>query len=132
MTRAEERKRWISVKADGRAVAVLEKEAQARGISRSEAVRRAVEQWSAEAMEADEERIAGNERRHRQVMNRLDYLIGMFREAERQVERQPGRTREGAAQAEAPAGGPDGELREPESGEGALAEARKRARRSVR
>ena len=45
------RKRWISAEVDGRLVAQLQREAEARGISRSEAVRRALLAWTREAME---------------------------------------------------------------------------------
>ena len=48
------RKRWISAEVVSRLIAQLEREAEARGISRSEAVRRALKSWTSEAMEEDE------------------------------------------------------------------------------
>jgi metal-responsive CopG/Arc/MetJ family transcriptional regulator len=74
------RKRWISAEVDSRLVAQLEREAAARGISRSEAVRRALEGWTKEAMEQDEERITRAQANHRQLMNRLEFVVGMIRE----------------------------------------------------
>jgi hypothetical protein len=115
------RKRWISAEVDTGLVAQLEREAEARGISRSEAVRRALQSWTREAMEGDEERITRAQANHRQLMNRLEFIVGMIREQDRRIEQFAGR---GA--------GP-----EPEDGcgaapeRGALAEARKRARRSL-
>ncbi len=119
------RKRWISAEVDSRLIAQLEREAEARGISRSEAVRRALEGWTKEAMEEDEERITKAQANHRQLMNRLEFIVGMIREQDRRLERLAGR-----------AAGP--EPKEPEDEReaaplsGALAEARKRARRSLR
>ncbi len=116
------RKRWISAEVDGRLVAQLEREAEARGISRSEAVRRALRTWTREAMEEDEERITRGQANHRQVMNRLDFIVGMIREQDRRVE-----------QLAAWGSGPEPEI-EPRAApeRGPLAEARKRARRSLR
>ena len=113
------RKRWISAEVDAGLVVQLEREAEARGISRSEAVRKALLSWTREAMEEDEERITRTEAKHRQLMRRLDFVVGMIREQDRRLELLAGR-----------GGGPG-----PEDGprlaseRGALAEARKRARR---
>ena len=115
------RKRWISAEVDSRLVAQLEREAEARGISRSEAVRRALEGWTKEAMEEDEERITKAQANHRQVMNRLEFIVGMIREQDRRLERLAGRGAEPEPEDEQEAA--------PLSG--ALAEARKRARRRL-
>jgi hypothetical protein len=117
------RKRWISAEVDAGLVAQLEREAEARGISRSEAVRRALLGWTREAMEADEERITRSEANHRQLMRRLDFVVGMIREQDRRLERFAG-----------PEVGPGAASERGVSGRGAseqsaLAEARKRARR---
>lgn len=115
------RKRWISAEVDGGLVAQLEREAESRGISRSEAVRRALGEWTRSAMEEDEERITRQERNHRQLLNRLDFLVGMIREQDRVLERVVG---------PAVGKGPEPVDGSPPSGAGgALAEARKRARR---
>jgi hypothetical protein len=113
------RKRWISAEVDAGLVAQLEREAEARGISRSEAVRRALLGWTREAMEGDEERITRAQANHRQVMRRLDFVVGMIREQDRRLESLAGR---GAGP-----GPEDGPEAAPERS--ALAEARKRARR---
>ena len=117
------RKRWISAEVDSRLIAQLEREAEARGISRSEAVRRALEGWTKAAMEQDEERITRAQANHRQLMNRLEFIVGMIREQDRRLERLAGR----AAGAQ-----PEDEQEEAAPLSGALAEARKRARRSLR
>jgi hypothetical protein len=114
------RKRWISAEVDAGLVAQLEREASARRISRSEAVRRALRGWTSEAMEEDEERITRAEANHRQLMNRLDFVVGMIREQDRRLESLAGR--EAGSE---PEDGP-----RPASERGALAEARKRARRT--
>ena len=114
------RKRWISAEVDAGLVAQLEREASARRISRSEAVRRALRGWTSEAMEEDEERITRAEANHRQLMNRLDFVVGMIREQDRRLELFAGR--EAGSE---PEDGP-----RPASERGALAEARKRARRT--
>jgi Arc/MetJ-type ribon-helix-helix transcriptional regulator len=111
------RKRWISAEVEALLVAQLDREAEARGISRSEAIRRALKRWTSEAMEEDEVRITKAQERHRQVMNRLDFLVGMIREQDERIERLAGR---GAGPEEVP------------YENGPLAEARKRARRTVR
>jgi hypothetical protein len=113
------RKRWISAEVDAGLVAQLEREAEARGISRSEAVRRALLGWTREAMEEDEQRITRSEANHRQLMRRLDFVVGMIREQDRMLEPFAG----GGAEP----GSEDGSGAAPERG--ALAEARKRARR---
>jgi hypothetical protein len=64
----------------------LEREAEARGISRSEAVRRALLGWTRERMGGDEERITRSEANHRQLMRRLDFVVGMIREQDRRLE----------------------------------------------
>lgn len=118
------RKRWISAEVDGRLVAQLEREAEARGISRSEAIRRAVEGWTREAIEEDEARITRSQADHRRVMNRLDFIVGMIREQEKRARKFDGRAGRSAA--------PEPEIESvAESGfdRGALAEARRRARR---
>lgn len=78
-------KQWVGAQLDGRIVAELDRQAEARGISRSEAMRRALERWLEEALEAEETRITRGEERHRQVMGRIDYLIGMQREMEKRL-----------------------------------------------
>ena len=116
------RKRWISAEVDSRLIAQLEREAEATGISRSEALRRALEGWTKEAMEQDEERITRAQENHRQVMRRLEFIVGMIREQDRRLERLAG-----------PAAGPQPEdEQEAAPLSSALAEARKRARRSLR
>ena len=120
------RKRWISAEVDAGLVAQLEREASARGISRSEAVRRALLSWTNEAMEEDTERFTRAEAKHRQLMRRLDFVVGMIREQDRRLELMAGR---GAG-----SGTEDGRGSAPERGaleRGALAEARKRARRGA-
>ena len=79
------RKRWISAEVDAGLVAQLEREALARGISRSEAVRKALLDWTREAMEEDEERITRYQANHRQLMRRLDFVVGMIREQDRRL-----------------------------------------------
>lgn len=103
-----EEKVWVGFQAPGRLAAMFDREAGAQGLSRSAALREAMEQWLQREMEADEERITKAEQRHRQLMNRMDYLVGMIREQERQAE--AGESGEGAESS-------------------ALAEARKRGRR---
>ena len=71
-------------------------------------------------MEEDEERITRAQDNHRQLMNRLDFVVGMIREQDRRLELLAGR--------EAGSGTEDGRGAAPERG--ALAEARKRARRT--
>src|SRR5215218_11002549 len=88
---SERRKRWISAEVDSRLIAQLEREAEARGISRSEAVRRALKSWTTEAMEEDEERITRAQANHRQLMRRLEFIVGMIREHDRRLERLAGR-----------------------------------------
>jgi hypothetical protein len=105
-------------------VAQLEREAEARGISRSEAVRRALLGWTREAMEGDEVRITRSEANHRQLMRRLDFLVGMIREQDRRLELFAGR---GAGPR--PEDGPDAASEGGAPEQSALAEARKRARR---
>jgi hypothetical protein len=118
---SERRKRWISAEVDAHLIAQLEREALARGISRSEALRRALQSWTSEAMEEDEERITRAQANHRQLMNRLEFIVGMIREQDRRIERLAGWV-----------AGPEPEV-EPRvtSERGALAEARKRARRRL-
>jgi hypothetical protein len=70
-------------------------------------------------MEEDEERITRAEAKHRQLMRRLDFVVGMIGEQDRRLERFAGR---GAGPR--PEDGPEAA---PERS--ALAEARKRARR---
>jgi hypothetical protein len=112
-------KRWISAEVDAGLVAQLEREAESRGISRSEAVRRALLSWTREAMEGDEERITRSQANHRQLINRLDFVVGMIREQDRRLESLAGREA-GPSLGDEPGTIPEG---------GALAEARKRARR---
>jgi hypothetical protein len=117
------RKRWISAEVDAGLVAQLEREASARRISRSEAVRRALRGWTSEAME-DEERITRAEANHRQLMRRLDFVMGMIREQDRRLERFASRGAESEPE--------DGRRTASERGapeQSALAEARKRSRR---
>jgi hypothetical protein len=116
---SRERKRWISAEVDPGLVAQLEREAEARGISRSEAVRRALLGWTREAMEGDEERITRAQANHRQLMNRLDFVVGMIREQDRRLESLAG-WGGGSGPEDGPSGAPE---------QSALAEARKRARR---
>jgi Arc/MetJ-type ribon-helix-helix transcriptional regulator len=111
------RKRWISAEVEALLVAQLDREAEARGISRSEAIRRALARWTREAMEEDEGRVTRAEEHHRRVMGRLDFLVGMLREQDERIERLAGRD-----------AGPE----EVPTGNGPLAEARKRARRTLR
>ena len=118
------RKRWISAEVDAGLVAQLEREAEARGISRSEAVRKALLDWTREAMEGDEERITRAQANQRQLMNRLDFVVGMIREQDRRLELLAGRE---VGSGESGSGSEDGRGATPE--QGALAEARKRARR---
>ena len=113
------RKRWISAEVDAGLVAQLEREASARRISRSEAVRRALRSWTREAIEEDEERITRAEANHRQLMNRLDFVVGMIREQDRRLERFASRGA-GPRTEDEPEAAPE---------RSALAEARKRARR---
>jgi len=75
-------------------------------------------------MEEDEERITRAQDNHRQLMNRLDFVVGMIREQDRRLER--------FASGGAEPGPEDGPEAAPERGaleRSALAEARKRARR---
>ena len=126
------RKRWISAEVDGRLVAQLQREAEARGISRSEAVRRALLAWTREAMEENEERIFKNQANHRQVMNRLDFVVGMLREQDRAMEQfaeRGARADPGDELRTVPGQEQEGCEGSPETG--ALAEARKRARRRL-
>jgi hypothetical protein len=75
-------------------------------------------------MEKDEERITRSEANHRQLMRRLDFVIGMIREQDRRLERFASRGAESEPE--------DGRRTASERGapeQSALAEARKRARR---
>ena len=133
---SSEHKRWISAEVEAGPVAQLEREAEARGISRSEAVRRALMGWTREAMEGDQERITRSEANHRQLMRRLDYVVGMIREQDRRLERFAGREAEPRPEDEPEAAPERGapERGAPERGapeQSALAEARKRARRRM-
>ena len=117
-------KRWISAEVEAGLVAQLEWEAEARGISRSEAVRRALLGWTREAMEGDEERITRAQVNHRQLMRRLDFVVRMIREQDRRLGCFASRGTEPRPE--------DGPEAAPERGapeQSALAEARKRARR---
>ena len=124
------RKRWISAEVDAGLVAQLERETEARGISRSEAVRRALLAWTEEAMEENEERISKTQANHRQVMNRLDFVVGMIREQDRRMEQLAGQGSRTEPKDELEAT-PEQHQQDGEGvlAEGALAEARKRARR---
>lgn len=117
----------------------LERERGSNGISRSAAIRQAVEWWIAQRKEHGEERIGRHEKQHRQVMRRFDYVIGMIRERERLL----GISTEDSAAGAAGADERIGVERESEvAGDSvsepagkqprsALAEARKKARRGV-
>lgn len=125
----------------------LEREREAAGLSRSAVVRQAVEWWIAQRKEHGEERVGRLEKRHRQVMRRFDYVIGMIREQERLLglpavdpanADSANRVANGAS--DYPAERTELESVETEpgfirgadrSGESPLAEARKRARRRV-
>ena len=61
----------------------LERERKAAGMSRSAALRQGAEWWIAQRKEHGEERVGRTEGRHRQVMRRLEYIVGMIREQER-------------------------------------------------
>jgi hypothetical protein len=100
--------------------AEVERERGSAGLSRSAAIRQALEWWIAWRKERGEERVGRAEGRHRQLMNRLDFVVGMIREQDRRLELFAGR---GAGSE--PEDGP-----RPASERGALAEARKRARRT--
>lgn len=143
----------VAARLDGRTVAELDREAEARGISRSEALRRAVERWVRESREEDEERLTRSQANHRQLMNRLDYIVGMIREQDRMAghleeyesrrrqtherraspdgepELQPEPAREPQPRLEPEEDAPEPEEPEGSPRQGALAEARKRARR---
>lgn len=121
----------------------LERERKAAGLSRSAAMRQSVEWWIAQRKEHGEERVGRQEKRHRQVMRRFDYLVGMIREQERLLGLPAGDpANAGSANG---SGGHHARRYEPESaeletetirtdegsGESPLAEARKRARRRV-
>lgn len=138
----------VTSELDPELFAELERERRAAGLSRSAAIRQAIEWWVLQRKERGEERVERAEGRHRQVMRRLEYIAGMIRQQERAakpvVERDgkhlgvasAGGLSEGSVERPgdgyAPRGGRD--VRETES-EGteprrsALAEARKRARR---
>lgn len=128
----------------------LERERKAAGLSRSAGMRQAVEWWIAQRKEHGEERVGRQEKRHRQVMRRFDYLIGMIREQERLLGLPAGdpanadSANRATNRAANGAGDYSVELTEPESveaatetraderaGESPLSEARKRARRRV-
>lgn len=92
----------------------LERERHTAGLSRSAAMRQGVEWWIAQRKEHGEERVGRHEKRHRQLMNRLDYITGIIKDQENLLVN-------------------DKEEPAPEQGsEGHLAEARKRARRNTR
>lgn len=92
----------------------LERERSSGGISRSAAIRQAIEWWIAQRKEHGEERVGRHEKRHRQLMNRLDHITGIIKNRENLLVN-------------------DKEEPAPEQGsEGHLAEARKRARRNTR
>lgn len=94
-------------------------------MSRSEAVRQALREWTRIAMEQDEERITRQERNQRRLMGWLDFIVGMIREQDAVLEHiAVGDPADGS---EAPPGTPAGG----QSRSGALAEARKRARSRV-
>lgn len=117
----------------------LERERRAAGLSRSAAMRQGVEWWVAWRKEHGEERVGRLEKRHRQVMRRLEYLIGMIREQERLqgVSSEELADGSGGLPAESPApesndaGSAERFGRYAGSGESPLLEARKRARRRV-
>jgi hypothetical protein len=100
--------------------AEVERERGSAGLSRSAAIRQALEWWIAWRKERGEERVGRAEGRHRQLMGRLDFVVGMIREQDRRLELFAGR--EAGSE---PEDGP-----RPASERGALAEARKRARRT--
>ena len=62
----------------------LERERSSGGISRSAAIRQAVEWWIAQRKEHGEERIGRLEKRHRQLMCKIDDVIEVIKEAENQ------------------------------------------------
>jgi hypothetical protein len=104
--------------------AEVERERGLAGLSRSAAIRQALEWWIARRKERGEERVGRAEGRHRQLMGRLDFVVGMIREQDRKLE--------GLAGWETGSQSDDGPGAAPERGaleRGALAEARKRARR---
>lgn len=63
----------------------LERERASAGLSRSAAIRQAVEWWIEQRQEHGEERVGRAEERHRQIMRRIDYVIGMIRDSEKQA-----------------------------------------------
>lgn len=111
----------VTSELDPELFAELERERRAAGLSRSASIRQAVEWWVLQRKEHGEERIGRAEGRHRQLLRRIDYLVGMIREQEKQAaegEEREDRKPELQGQDEAP-----------RSPDGALAQARKRARR---
>lgn len=126
----------------------VERERHSAGLSRSAAIRQALEWWVAQRKEHGEERVGHDERRHRQIMRRLEYLVGMIREQERVAERNErglsgSRVKDSPDYADGPANGYErGERgsKEAEGGDGdthgrparsALKQARERARRRM-
>lgn len=133
----------VTSELDPELFAELERERNAVGLSRSAGIRQAVEWWVAQRKEHGEERIGRLEKRHRQVMRRFDYIIGMIREQERLLglpAGDPATADSDNGTGDYPAERPEPESVETEpevvqadgrSGESPLAEARKRARRRV-
>lgn len=122
--------------------AELERERGSAGLSRSAAIRQALEWWLVQRKEQGEERVSRAEGRHRRVMNRLDFIVGMIREQEKREARRRSQRdgaprpsanppRDGRAGEEPETEPPDVSAAAPEFEGGALAEARKRARRRL-
>lgn len=128
----------VTSELDPELFAELERERGSGGLSRSAAIRQAVEWWIVQRKEHGEERVGRLEKRHRQVMRRFDYVIGMIREQERLLGLSAGDPANGSSghhvepaeleSDEAEAGDPP---RNRLLSESPLAEARKRARRRV-
>ncbi len=122
--------------------AEVERERNSAGLSRSAAIRQALEWWVLQRKEHGEERVERSERRHRQLVRRLEYIVGMIREQDRAAGLATGRPSGGSTEdsinglndrhvrREGPGVRDAGrEAAQPQGG--ALAEARKRARRRV-
>jgi hypothetical protein len=131
----------VTSELDPELFAELERERSAVGLSRSAGVRQTVEWWIAQRKEHGEERVGRLEKRHRQVMRRFDYLVGMIREQERLLGISAAEPSNGSGGHHVESTGPQSEEAGAEdlpgysadglSGESPLAEARKRARRRV-
>lgn len=75
----------ISARVEREIFEEFERERTAAGMSRSDALRQAVEWWIERRREEGDDYRSRAEQRQRQLLNRMDYLTGVIREMERNL-----------------------------------------------